>query len=146
MWRWHQTFKRVRKCILTTKVVKHWSISWGFPPIREWIMVQQHGAVENPINTPEHLNTLPPGCLVMVNRVFDITEDLKTLGVELVIPCFKGRGRSQMTRMEYESSDHVAEARIHVNNCPCSVWSVNFITKYYWLIYWCLDFSKIWNK
>ena len=56
-------------------------------------MFQQHGAVELPINTPEHLNTLPPGCLVMVNRVFDITEDLKTLGVELVIPCFKRRGR-----------------------------------------------------
>ena len=50
----------------------------------------------------------------MVDRGFNITEDLKTLGVELVIPCFKGRGRSQMTRIVFESSERVAEACIHV--------------------------------
>ena len=58
------------------------------------------------------LLTLPPGCSVMVDRGYNITEDHKTLGVELVIPCFKGRGRSQMTRMEFENSERVAEAHI----------------------------------
>ena len=68
----------------------------------------------------------------MVDRGFNITEDLETHGVELVIPWFKGRGRSQMTRMEFESSERVAKACIHVNNCPCAfLWSVDFITKYY---------------
>ena len=54
------------------------------------------------------------GCSVVVGRGFNIIEDLKMLGVKLVIPCFKGRGRSQMTRMEFESSERVAEVR---NNC-----------------------------
>ena len=60
------------------------------------------------MESPKLLKTLPPGCSVMVDHGYNITEDVKMLGVELVIPCFKGRGRSQMTRMEFESSERVA--------------------------------------
>ena len=66
------------------------------------------------MSSTELLEALPPGCSVMTDRGFNITEDLNALGVKLIIPCFKGRGRSQMSRGEFESSERVAEARIHV--------------------------------
>ena len=53
---------------------------------------------------------MPPGCSVMVDRGFNITKDLKMLGVELVIPCFKGRERSQITPVEFESLERVAKS------------------------------------
>lgn len=37
-----------------------------------------------------------------------------TLGVELIIPHFKGRGRSHMSRQELARSEEMAGARIHV--------------------------------
>ena len=39
---------------------------------------------------------------------------LKAQGVELILPDFKGRDRSQMTRDECNQSEFVAQVRIHV--------------------------------
>lgn len=50
------------------------------------------------------LDALPPGSSVMVDRGFNVGDELKKLGVNLIIPDFKGRGRSQMSRAELEHS------------------------------------------
>lgn len=60
------------------------------------------------------LSALTPGSSVMVDRGFNISEELKKLGVGLIIPEFKGRGRTQMSQRELQSSEHVARSRIHV--------------------------------
>lgn len=60
------------------------------------------------------LQSLPAGSSVMTDRGFNIEEDLKMIGVKLIIPSFKGRGRNQLSREEFEKSEKIAEARIHV--------------------------------
>lgn len=50
----------------------------------------------------------------MVDRGFAIESILIPRGVELVIPDFKGQGRSQLTETEGINSEKIAEARIHV--------------------------------
>ena len=66
------------------------------------------------LESPELLSALTPGSAVMSDRGFNLSEELKELGVELIIPDFKGRDRSQLTRGECESSENIAKARIHV--------------------------------
>ena len=60
------------------------------------------------------LQSLSKGKSVMADRGFTVTEELKKLGVELIIPNFKGRDRSQLTVEECEGSEYIAKARIHI--------------------------------
>ena len=60
------------------------------------------------------LNKLKPGNKMMSDRGFPPPEDLKAVGVEVIIPTFKGRNRNQLTKEEVEHSEYVAKARIHV--------------------------------
>lgn len=66
------------------------------------------------MSSPELLAKLPPGCKVMSDKGFNFTEELQELGVELIIPDFKGRDSSQMFRDECAHSEWVAKTRIHV--------------------------------
>ena len=50
----------------------------------------------------------------MVDRGFAIESILLPRSIELVIPDFKGLGRSQLTETEGKTSEKIAEARIHV--------------------------------
>ena len=66
------------------------------------------------LDCDDMLKALPPGCKVMTDRGFNVGEYLNKLGVKLIIPNFKGRGRTQMTEKELNSSENIAMARIHV--------------------------------
>ena len=50
----------------------------------------------------------------MVGRGFAIESILFPRSVKLVIPDFKGQGRSQLTEAEGNTSENIAEATIHV--------------------------------
>ena len=60
------------------------------------------------------LDLLSEGSSAMADRGFPVGEELKAQGVELILPDFKGRDRSQMTRDECNQSEFVAQVRIHV--------------------------------
>ena len=60
------------------------------------------------------IDALKLGEQVMVDRGFAIESILLPRSVELVIPDFKGQGRSQLTEIEGKMSEKIAEARIHV--------------------------------
>ncbi len=60
------------------------------------------------------LDRLRPGNKLMSDRGFPPPEDLKAVGVETIIPTFKGRNRDQFTKEEIERSEYIARARIHV--------------------------------
>ena len=60
------------------------------------------------------IDALKPGEQVMVDKGFAIESILLPRSVELVIPDFKGQGRSQLTDTEGKTSEKIAEARIHV--------------------------------
>ncbi len=75
------------------------------------------------------LGALDPGSSVMSDRGFNLGPELKNMGVELVIPHFKGRGRTQMTRHELESSEHIAKARIHIERAIQRIKSFQILGK-----------------
>ena len=60
------------------------------------------------------LDVLEGGTSAMADRGFPVCEELKALGVKLILPDFKGRNRSQMSRGECEQSEFVAKIRIHI--------------------------------
>ncbi len=60
------------------------------------------------------LAKLTPGKKLMSDRGFPPPEELKAVGVETLIPTFKGRNRNQLTKEEVEHSEYIAKARIHV--------------------------------
>ena len=66
------------------------------------------------LSSAELLEGLPKGSSAMADRGFTLTQELRDLGVELIIPNFKGRHRSQISRDECAGSADVAETRIHV--------------------------------
>ena len=66
------------------------------------------------MNSQDLLDALPPGSKVMTDRGFNVGDELNEMGVELIIPTFKGRGRTQMTKSELDSSENIAMARIYV--------------------------------
>ena len=59
------------------------------------------------------LELLEEGDSVMVDRGFDIEDDLVLLGVHLNIPPFL-RGKQQLSQEELISTRHIASLRIHV--------------------------------
>ncbi|XP_064646828.1 uncharacterized protein LOC135499803 [Lineus longissimus] len=79
---------------------------------------EAHGgrATDNHItmSSQELLDGLQPGSKVMADRGFTLNKELNDLGVELIIPNFKGRSRSQMSQAECIGSAKIAEVRIHV--------------------------------
>jgi hypothetical protein len=75
------------------------------------------------------LDALDPGSSVMSDRGFNLGPELKKLGVELVIPDFKGRGRTQMTKKELESSEHIAKARIHIERVIQRIRTFHILSK-----------------
>jgi len=60
------------------------------------------------------LDKLEPGSQVMADRGFTISDELRSMGIKIIMPSFKGRGRSQMTPAECIHSQQVAKARIHI--------------------------------
>ena len=68
------------------------------------------------MNSSELLDVLTRdgGASVMSDRGFTVDKELSALGVDLIIPDFKGWDRSQLTEKECLSSESVAQARIHV--------------------------------
>ena len=67
-----------------------------------------------PGHSQDLIDALKPGEQVMVDRRFAIESILLPRSVELVIPDFKGQGRSQLTETEGKTSEKIAETRIHV--------------------------------
>ena len=60
------------------------------------------------------LEKLESGPSVMVDRGFDVGPDLAQQGVQLIIPSFKGRGRTQISSQELSNYEMISRARIHV--------------------------------
>jgi DDE superfamily endonuclease len=60
------------------------------------------------------LNGLSVGDTVMADRGFTVSQELRRLGIQTIIPDFKGRSRSQMTAAECANSEDIAKARIHI--------------------------------
>lgn len=99
----HNTFKFLVG-ISPHPAVVYVSRAWGGRASDKHITSQSHDLIE----------ALNPGEQVMVDRGFAIESILIPRGVELVIPDFKGQGRSQLTETEGINSEKIAEARIHV--------------------------------
>lgn len=59
------------------------------------------------------LNALNPGERVMADRGFTIQENLP-LGVQLLIPSFKHKDKSQFSKAELQSNKKISEARVHI--------------------------------
>ena len=66
------------------------------------------------LDSSSMLENLPPGSQVMADRGFRVEKELRDLGVQLIIPDFKGRDRSQLTVAEVQNSEQIAMARIHI--------------------------------
>ena len=66
------------------------------------------------LSSTTFLEGLPIGSMVMADRGFNIEKELERLGIKLLIPVFKGKDRTQMTKQELELSESIARARIHV--------------------------------
>lgn len=77
------------------------------------------------------LDALPEGSKVMVDRGFNVGDELKALGVDLIIPTFKGAAgkRSQMRSDELAHSENVAMARIHVERIIQRIRSFQILEK-----------------
>ncbi|XP_019636876.1 PREDICTED: uncharacterized protein LOC109479363 [Branchiostoma belcheri] len=60
------------------------------------------------------LQSLKPGDSVMADKGFTVECELAELGVKLLVPDFKGVGRSQLTSAEVERSNGISKARVHV--------------------------------
>jgi hypothetical protein len=84
--------------------VNYVSKAWGRRASDKHITLQSQG----------FLDGLPPGVHVMADRGFIVSEELKRIGVKLVLPSFKGRGRSQMSPTECAGSEEIAKGRIHI--------------------------------
>ena len=82
--------------------VTYVSPAWGSRKSDKFITGQSEEPVE----------ALNPGEQVMVDRGFAIEIILAPKGVALLIPDFKGQGRSQLT--EGKNSERIAKVRIHV--------------------------------
>lgn len=99
----HTTFKYLVG-ISPHPAVTYVSPAWGGRSSDKFITAQSE----------ELLEALNPGEQVMVDRGFAIESILVPKGVSLVIPDFKGQGRSQLTELEGKNSERIAEVRIHV--------------------------------
>ena len=99
----HNTFKYLVG-VSPHPAVVYVSQAWGGRASDKHITGQSQNLIE----------ALNPGEQVMVDRGFAIESILVPKGVQLVIPDFKGQGRSQLTETEGKNSEKIAEARIHV--------------------------------
>ena len=59
------------------------------------------------------LRSLNPGEKVMADRGFTIESDLP-LGVQLIIPSFKHKDKSQFSKVELQQNKKISEARVHI--------------------------------
>ena len=50
----------------------------------------------------------------MSDRGFNLSKEFEERGVQLIIPNFKGRDRSQLSKEECQYSETIAKSRIHV--------------------------------
>jgi hypothetical protein len=66
------------------------------------------------LSSQEFMGKLQPGSQIMADKGFNIGTDVQKLGVQLIIPDFKQRGRSQMTPEEVVRSEAISSARIHI--------------------------------
>ena len=69
------------------------------------------------INSDKFLENMKPGDQVMADRGFGtnkISDQLASQGVEIVMPSFKGRNRSQLSRQEVLKSEECSKVRIHI--------------------------------
>ncbi|XP_069102923.1 uncharacterized protein [Argopecten irradians] len=63
----------------------------------------------------EHLiDGLHCGDSVMADRGFTITDELSNLGVELLMPVFKGQDRPQFSIKDLSHSEYISKSRIHI--------------------------------
>ena len=66
------------------------------------------------LSSHQLLNAVPRNAMIMADKDFNVSEELKQKGIRLIIPDFKGRNRSQMSPAEAAYSESVASARIHI--------------------------------
>ena len=69
------------------------------------------------LNSDEFLENLKGGEMIMADRGFGtnkISDQLSAQGVKMVMPSFKGRERSQLSRAEVLNSEKCSKARIHI--------------------------------
>ena len=73
------------------------------------------------LSSDKLLNAIPSSSSIMTDRGFDIGDNLKKLGISLIIPAFKGRNRSQLSKLECQNSENIAKARIYVERIIHSI-------------------------
>ena len=66
------------------------------------------------LSSHQLLNAVPRNAMIMADKGFNVSEELKQKGIRLIIPDFKGRNRSQMSPAEAAYSESVSPARIHI--------------------------------
>ncbi|XP_046581620.1 uncharacterized protein LOC124289068 [Haliotis rubra] len=66
------------------------------------------------LNSEKLMSNLAPGSSVMADRGFLVTEELRSLGVKMIMPHFKGRDRPQFSATEACRSAQISSARIHI--------------------------------
>ncbi|KAI8491327.1 hypothetical protein Bbelb_309600 [Branchiostoma belcheri] len=60
------------------------------------------------------INQLPPKSVIIADKGFNVSKELQSRGVQLIVPDYKGRGRSQFSAQEAASSECISSARIHI--------------------------------
>ena len=81
------------------------------------------------MNSEELIGQLNQGDSVMVDRGFTIGSDLKKMGVELLMPEFKGRNRAQFTSQEAARSEYISKARIHIERVIQRIKTFHFLER-----------------
>ena len=69
------------------------------------------------INSDNLLESMKPGDQIMADRGFGtnkISDQFSAQGVEIVMPSFKGRNRSQLSKKEVMKSEECSKVRIHI--------------------------------
>ncbi|XP_046563751.1 uncharacterized protein LOC124272594 [Haliotis rubra] len=66
------------------------------------------------LNSEKLMSNLAPGSSAMADRGFLATEELRSLGVKMIMPHFKGRDRPQFSATEAWRSAQISSARIHI--------------------------------
>lgn len=97
--------------------INYVSKAWGGRTSDKHITLQSKGFIDG----------LVPGMQVMADRGFTVSNELRQMGVALVLPSFKGRGRPQMTAEECAKSENIAKGRIHIERAIQRIRTFNIL-------------------
>ena len=66
------------------------------------------------LSSEDFIDALSHNAVIMADKGFNTAKELKEKGVNLVIPDFKGRNRSQMSAEEVAKCEKFSSCRIHI--------------------------------